>query len=227
MTLPIGVLVSGSGSNLQSLIDRIEDGALDAEIKLVFSNKEGAFGLERAKRHGIPTASLSHKNFESREDFDAAMVGLLRAAGAEAVVMAGFMRIVTSTFLDAFPGKVLNIHPALLPSFPGAHAQADASGYGVRLSGCTVHFVDEKTDHGPIVIQAAVPARPGEGGDELGARILKLEHRILPQAVHWLATGRLSVEGRDGRLVHVAGPDVPQADCRGEFLVSPPLEKGF
>ncbi len=224
MPLPIAVCVSGSGSNLQSIIDRIEDGTLDAEIRVVLSNRQGAYGLERAAKHGIPARVVEHTQFPSREEFDLEMVRIFKEAGAEAVILAGFMRILTPAFLNAFPDKILNIHPALLPSFPGVHGQGDAADYGVKLSGCTVHFVDEKMDHGPIIIQAAVPARPGEGGDELGARILKLEHRIFPQAIHWLAAGRLKIEGRHVRLM---GSEEPKADIDGQWLANPPLEQGF
>jgi phosphoribosylglycinamide formyltransferase-1 len=224
MALPIAVLVSGSGSNLQSIIDRIESGALDAEIKLVLSNKPDAYGLLRARNHNIPALALDHTDFPSREAFDAEMVRAIREAGAEAVVCAGFMRILTTEFLNAFPGRVVNIHPALLPSFPGVHGQADAADYGVRISGCTVHFVDEKMDHGPVIIQAAVPAFPGEGGDALGGRILALEHRIYPQAIQWLAEGRLRVEGRHVSLRDAGKPAAPAPE---NALVSPALEQGF
>lgn len=226
MSLPLAVLVSGSGSNLQSIIDKIESGALDARIKLVLSNKPDAYGLERAKKHGIPTLSASHKDFSSRDDFDLFMVRQIQDAGATAVALAGFMRILSKPFLDAFPQRVLNIHPALLPSFPGAHGQGDAADYGVKLSGCTVHFVDELMDHGPIVIQAAVPALANEGRDALAARILALEHRVYPQALQWLATGRLRVEDRHVRLLDPSTP-VALAPVSGAALVNPPLEEGF
>jgi phosphoribosylglycinamide formyltransferase 1 len=161
MSLPIAVLVSGGGSNLQSLIDHVERGSLDARIVLVVSNKPGAYGLKRAERHNIPRVVIAHADYPGREEFDRELVRLIHEAGAEAVVLAGFMRILTPTFLRSFPQRVLNIHPALLPSFPGIHGQAQAVEHGVRLSGCTVHFVDEEVDHGPIIIQAAVP---GSGG---------------------------------------------------------------
>lgn len=223
MKLPIAVLVSGSGSNLQSIIDRIEAQVLDAEIKLVISNRAGAYGLERAKKHGIKSLCLSHKDFATREDFDQAMVDAIRAEGAQAVVCAGFMRILTPVFLNSFPGKVINIHPALLPSFPGVHGQGDANAYGVKVSGCTVHFVDEKTDHGPIIIQAVVPAHGGEDADALAARILKLEHRVFPQAVQWLAQGRLEIKDRHVML-HPGEESIAPPESS---LVNPPLEKGF
>lgn len=228
MALPIAVLVSGSGSNLQSIIDRIEAGVLDARIALVLSNKPEAFGLERARKHGIPALALPHGGYDSREAFDAAMVAAIREAGAEAVVLAGFMRMLTSSFLAAFPGRVVNIHPALLPSFAGTHGARDAADYGVKIAGCTVHFVDEIMDHGPVIIQAAVPALAHDDGDALARRILALEHRIYPQAIQWLAKGRLSLADRK---VHVTPPPpgqaVPPAETPPNALVSPPLEMGF
>ncbi|MDD4732788.1 MAG: phosphoribosylglycinamide formyltransferase [Desulfovibrio sp.] len=224
MALPIAVLVSGGGSNLQSIIDRIESGTLDAEIRLVLSNKPDAYGLTRARNHGIPAVALEHTRYGSREEFDQAMVRTIRDHGAESVILAGFMRILTSEFLNAFPGRVLNIHPALLPSFPGAHGQRDAADYGVRIAGCTVHFVDEKMDHGPVIIQAAVPARPGEDEETLGGRILTLEHRIYPQAVQWLAQGRLRMAGRHVQLDPSEAAPAPQPE---NALVNPPLENGF
>lgn len=235
MSLPIAVLVSGSGSNLQSIIDRIEEGVLDAEVRLVVSNKAGVFGLERARKHGIPTKVLTHTDFPSREAFDAAMAEVIVAAGVDRhglVVMAGFMRIVTPVFLCAFPHRVVNIHPALLPAFPGVHGQADAAAHGVRISGCTVHFVDEKMDHGPIIIQAAVPCQQGEDGEELGPRILKLEHRIYPQAIQWIAEDRLTIRGRHVEL-RVSGrpkaeqPRAADVEPPTNALVWPPLEAGF
>jgi phosphoribosylglycinamide formyltransferase-1 len=232
--MPIAVLVSGGGSNLQSIIDRIEAGALDAEIKVVVSNRKDAYGLTRARNHNIPTRVLLHTDFDSRESFDEELVRVLRESGvngAGAVVMAGFMRIVTSVFLEPFRGRVINIHPALLPSFPGVHGQDDAAEYGVKISGCTVHFVDEQMDHGPVIVQAAVPCQPGEDGDELGARILKLEHRIYPQALQWLAEGRLETRGR---IVHLkpgerklAGASASDMGVETQALVWPPLEEGF
>ncbi len=218
------MLISGGGSNLQSIIDKTEQGILDVDIRMVLSNRAGAYGLVRAEKHGIPTATLNHKDFGSREEFDSEMVRILKDAGVEAVVMAGFMRIITPVFLNAFPGRVINIHPALLPSFAGVDGQGDAAEYGVRLAGCTVHFVDEKMDHGAIIIQCAVPAYPGEDVEELRKRILVQEHRVLPQAIQWLATGRLSMHGRFVRLDESSIPAAP-ADCT--ILVNPPLEQGF
>ena len=195
MTMRLAVLVSGSGSNLQAIIDKAESGALDADIRLVLSNRADAYGLERARRHKVPCLALEHGGYASREAFDQAMVDAIRASGADTVALAGFMRLLTPVFLAAFPGRVLNIHPALLPSFKGAHGQRDAAEYGVRLSGCTVHFVDEHMDHGPIIIQAAVPALADDDGETLGSRILALEHRVYPQALQWLAQGTASDGG--------------------------------
>lgn len=225
MSLSLAVLVSGSGSNLQSIIDRIEDGALDATINLVISNKPDAYGLTRAEKHGLPCLALNHHNFASREAFDQHMVEAIRDAGADTVAMAGFMRLLTPGFLQAFPGRVLNIHPALLPSFPGIHGQGDANAYGVKLSGCTVHFADEHMDNGPVIIQAAVPALAGEDADALGKRILALEHRIYPQALQWLSKGRLRIQGRHVYLVDEETS--PKAPVTGAYLVNPPLEPGF
>lgn len=235
MSLPIAVLVSGSGSNLQSIIDRIEEGALDAEIKLVISNKAKAYGIERAKKHNIPYKVLLHTDFSSREDFDQAMVDAIWDAGIDdgngLVVMAGFMRIVTPIFLGAFENRVINIHPALLPSFAGVNGQGDAATYGVKISGATVHFVDEQMDHGPIIIQAAVPCQAGEDGDTLSPRILKMEHRILPQAIQWFAEDRLRLKNRHIDLKVSGSPCAPQPKADIEpntyALVWPPLENGF
>jgi phosphoribosylglycinamide formyltransferase-1 len=224
VALKLAVLVSGGGSNLQSIIDKSEAGVLDARVVLVLSNKPGAGGLERARRHAIPHAVVDHTEFPEREAFDAAMVARIRESGADLVVLAGFMRMLTPVFLDAFAGRIVNIHPALLPSFPGCHGQRDAADYGVKLAGCTVHFVDEIMDHGQVIIQAAVPAMPGEGGDALGARILEMEHRVYPQAIQWLAEGRVRVEGRH---VLVADAGRPLAALNRPALVNPPLEQGF
>jgi len=224
--LPIAVLISGGGSNLQALIDKMEEGTLDVDIRMVLSNRATAYGLERAKKHAIPTCVLSHKDFKSREDFDGEMVRVLKEAGVQAVVMAGFMRIITPVFLNAFSGQIINIHPALLPSFAGAGGQAEAVEHGVQISGCTVHFVNEKMDNGAIIIQAAVPAIPGEDVKTLSERILQVEHRILPQAAQWLAEGRLSTEGR---FVKLGSAKVAKAELTPDFpcLINPPLEYGF
>ncbi|BBA70258.1 phosphoribosylglycinamide formyltransferase [Geobacter sulfurreducens] len=194
--LAVGVLVSGNGSNLQAIIDRIEAGSLPAKIACVISNKADAFGLERARKHGVPAIHIDHRAHGGRESYDAALVETLRAHGVQLVVLAGFMRIVTPVLLDAFPNAVMNIHPALLPAFPGLHAQAQALRYGVKFSGCTVHFVDEGTDTGPIIIQAAVPVMDDDDEASLSARIQREEHRAYPEAIRLFAEGRLRIEGR-------------------------------
>ncbi len=194
--LKIGVLVSGNGSNLQAIIDRIEDGTLQAKVVCVISNKADAFALERAKRHGIPAHILDHRAHASREAYDIALVDLLRSHGVRLVVLAGFMRIVTRVLLEAFPHAVMNIHPALLPAFPGLHAQKQALAYGVKVSGCTVHLVDEGTDTGPIITQAIVPVHDDDSEDSLSARIQKEEHRAYPEAIRLFAEGRLTINGR-------------------------------
>lgn len=226
MTLSVGVLISGGGSNLQSLIDRMEAGVLSVCIRTVISNTPEAKGLERAARHGIDCHVLPHGDYNDRRLYDQALIRSLEGAGVEAVILAGFMRVVGPDLLAAFPRRVLNIHPALLPAFPGLHAQKSAAAHGVRLAGCTVHFVDEQVDHGPIIIQAAVPALSGDDAKTLGARILGLEHRIYPQAVEWLAQGRLDIQGRH---VTLRPSDRPQADAESlpPCLIHPMLEEGF
>lgn len=192
----VGVLVSGNGSNLQSIIDHVEAGKLDAEVACVISNREQAFALERARRHGIPCLYLDYRTFPDREAFDAAAVAALRGHGVELVALAGFNRIVSRVMLDAFPGALLNIHPALLPAFPGNHAQRQALQHGVKIAGCTVHLVDAGTDTGPIIAQAAVPVLDHDTEETLSARILQQEHRIYPGVIQLFAEGRISVEGR-------------------------------
>lgn len=192
----IGILVSGSGSNLQAIIDHIENGTLDAEIKIVISNTSDAFALERCLKHGIPTAVVEHHKFGSREEFDRRIIAILKSAGVELVVMAGFMRILSGEFFRAFPLRIMNIHPALLPAFPGTHVQRKAIEYGVKFSGCTVHFADAGVDSGPIIIQSVVPVYDDDDTDTLSERILKEEHRIYPQAIQYYAEGKIEIVGR-------------------------------
>src|SRR5919106_3281935 len=216
--IPIGVLISGSGTNLQSIIDAIEAQKLDAKIEIVLSNKADAYGLARAQNHGIETEVLEHKNFPSREAYDQEVVDILRERGVELVVLAGFMRLLSPVFVQAYSNRIMNIHPALLPSFPGLHVQRQAVEHGVRFSGCTVHFVNEECDQGPIIIQAVVPVFPDDTEDSLLARILKQEHRIYPRAIQLYSEGRLRIEGRKV-LVERLGKDDDQV------LVQPPLHK--
>jgi phosphoribosylglycinamide formyltransferase-1 len=191
-----GVLISGAGTNLQAIIERIAAGRLDCTIRLVVSNRPKAEGLHHAERAGIPTRVIEHGQFERREDFDRALVAALRDAEVELVVLAGFDRLVSSVLLEAFPLRIMNIHPALLPSFKGLHAQRQAVDYGVKIAGATVHFVDEHTDHGPIIAQGAVAVLPDDTEETLRARILAVEHEIYPAAIQLFAEGRLTVEGR-------------------------------
>lgn len=194
--LDIGVLISGSGSNLQSIMDACAAGKIKARVACVISNRADAYGLERAKKAGIPALHLDHRAYSGREAYDEAVVATLKEFGVELVVLAGFMRIITSVLLEAFPMAVMNIHPALLPAFPGLHAQRQALEYGAKVAGCTVHFVDCGTDTGPIILQAAVPVLDGDTEESLSARIQKEEHRIYPEAVRLFTEGRLEVNGR-------------------------------
>jgi phosphoribosylglycinamide formyltransferase 1 len=196
--LSLGVLVSGRGSNLQALLDACASGRLDARVALVLSNVAGVFALERAARAGVSSVVVDHRTFPSREDFDAAVVRELRAREVEMVVLAGFMRLVTPVFLDAFPDRVLNVHPALLPSFPGTHAQAQALAHGVKVTGCTVHLVDAGMDTGPIVLQRAVPVLDGDDEAALAQRILEAEHGALVDAVALFAAGHARVTRAPG-----------------------------
>jgi phosphoribosylglycinamide formyltransferase-1 len=198
--LKLGVLISGSGSNLQSIIDNIEKGALKAAIKIVISNNPRAFGITRAQKHGLPVAVIKHEAFKTRDNFDAELIRILNSHEVDLVVLAGFMRILTPDFLKAFPKKIINIHPALLPSFPGIHGQKKAFEYGVKFSGCTVHFVDEGIDSGPIIIQSVVPVFEDDTEESLAGRILKEEHRIYPQAIQFFAAGRIKISGRKVRI---------------------------
>ena len=192
--ITLGVLASGSGTNLQAVLDAIAAGKLDARVAVVVSNVEGAGALERARSAGVPAVVVDHGKHADRRSFDAAVVDVLRARGVEWVVLAGFMRLLTDVLLDAFPLRVVNIHPALLPAFPGVHAQRQALEYGVRVTGCTVHLVDRGTDTGPIVAQAAVRVREGDDEETLRLRILRREHELLPRVLQWIAEGRVVAE---------------------------------
>ena len=194
------VLISGSGSNLQALIDSIAHDGNPARISAVISNRADAYGLERAKQAGIATAVLDHKQFDSREAFDAELAKVIDGYQPDLVVLAGFMRILTEGFVRHYEGRLLNIHPSLLPAFPGLHTHERAIEAGCKLAGATVHLVTPELDHGPIVIQAAVPVLPGDTGDTLSARVLKQEHLIYPRAVRWFVEGELTVA--EGRVTH-------------------------
>ena len=192
----LGVLISGEGTNLQAMIDAVARGALRADIRVVISNRASAGGLERARRHGIPADIISHRSFASREDFDRALVAALQACEVELVACAGFMRLLSPVMVRAFPNRIMNIHPALCPAFPGVDAQRQALAYGVRFSGCTVFFVTEGVDDGPVIVQAVVPVYPDDDEARLSARIHAEEHRIYPAAIRLYQEGRLAVHGR-------------------------------
>ena len=198
--LKLGVLISGNGSNLQSIIDHIEKGSLTAVIKIVISNNPNAYGITRAKKHGIPFVVLKNGDFKNKEEFDLELIRILESKCVDLVILAGFMRIISPTILKAFPQKIMNIHPALLPSFPGIHGQKQALEYGVKISGCTVHFVDEGVDTGPIIIQSAVQVFDDDTEETLAARILTDEHRIYPQAIQLFAEGKIEIKGRKVRI---------------------------
>lgn len=217
MKTKIGVLVSGSGSNLQAIIDNVEKGNINADIAVVISNVPGVFALERAKKHNINTVVVNHRDFKSREEFDKKIVEILRSYDVELVVMAGFLRIITKVLLDAFPMRVMNIHPALLPAFPGLHVQKQALEYGVKFAGCTVHFADEGVDSGPIIIQGIVPVLDDDTDETLSQRILRVEHKIYPMAIKLYCEGRIKVKGRRVFI------EPPLKIEEGVFLTNPPV----
>ena len=196
MSKKIGVVVSGRGSNLQSIIDHIAEGKLNVEIAVVVSDHKEAFALERAAKAGIPTAVVERKGCKDKAEFEDKIDAALRKAGAEVVVLAGFMRILTGHFISRWEHKIINIHPALLPSFKGLDAQGQAVDYGVKVAGCTVHFVDEGTDTGPIILQKVVPVLDDDTEETLAARILVEEHKALPEAIQLWADGKLTIQGR-------------------------------
>lgn len=197
----IGVLVSGRGSNLQAIMDRIADGSLQLEIAVVISDKADALALKRAEDAGIPTVVVARKECASKEEFEDKIHAALIAAGCELVVLAGFMRLLSGNFVNRWQHKIINIHPALLPSFPGLDAQGQAMDYGVKISGCTVHFVDEGTDSGPIILQKAVPVLDDDTEETLAARILEQEHKAMPEALKLWSEGKLQVNGRRVRVL--------------------------
>jgi phosphoribosylglycinamide formyltransferase 1 len=211
----LAVLVSGRGSNLQAIIDNIEKGTLSAELAVVISDQADAYALERAKKHNIPAVHVSAKGFKGkRDEYDALLVRELQKRNVDLACLAGFMRIITPTLIKAFPNRVLNIHPALLPAFPGLHVQKAAIEHGAKFSGCTVHFVDEGMDTGPIIIQAVVPVLDSDTEDSLSERILQQEHKVYSRAIQLYAEGKLKIEGR--RVLLMDGRQ--QTD---EFLMNP------
>ena len=192
----IGVLISGRGSNMLSIAKSCHDGVINGEIVVVISNKKSAPGLEKAASMGIETLFISHKSFRTREEFDSAMVKELQDRSVDLVCLAGFMRLLSPVMVRAFRNRIMNIHPSLLPAFPGLNAQWQAVDYGVKVSGATVHFVDEDLDHGPIIIQRAVSVQDDDTGDSLAERILRIEHEIYPESVRLFCQDRLTVTGR-------------------------------
>lgn len=220
MALKIAILASGSGTNAAKIISLCQNGKLQAEVCLVISNRPKAKVLERAKELDVPYLALDHEAFTDRLSFDKYLIRELQKVGCGLVVLAGYMRLLTSEFLKAFPYRVVNIHPALLPSFPGVHGASDALDYGVKISGATVHFVEEKMDAGPVIIQAALPVMAGESAEELQNRIHFMEYKIYPQAIQWISQGRLKIVGRQVFLKD----SVSKIASMENNLVWPPLE---
>jgi phosphoribosylglycinamide formyltransferase-1 len=215
--LKLGVLASGRGSNFQSIIYEIEAGSLNASIRLLITDNPDAYAIERSKKHSIEYLYLNPRDFKSKNNFYTSIAAELVKRDVDLVILAGFMRIVGKPLIEAFPNRIMNIHPALLPAFPGLHSQKQAVEYGVRVSGCTVHFVDEGMDTGPIIIQAAVVVSPDDTEDTLSERILRLEHKIFPYAIRLYSEGRLYV---DGRTIKIKGYEL-----KDEFLINPPIHR--
>ena len=196
MTLAVGVLASGRGSNLQAILDACAQPGFPAAVRVVVSDRERAPALDRARAAGVEALWINPKDFDDREAFDRALAAALEARGVELVCHAGYMRILSPAYVRAFAGRALNVHPSLLPAFPGLHAQRQALAHGVKVSGATIHVVDEGVDTGPIVLQAAVPVEPGDTEETLAARILVQEHRLYPEAIRLVAEGRVTIQGR-------------------------------
>lgn len=192
----IGVLVSGRGTNLQAIIEAIEEGKIAADIKVVISDNPDAYALKRAQQYLIDTRYINFKEFKNREDYDKEIIKTLKEKKIELVVLAGYMRILSPYFIRTYKNKIMNIHPALLPSFPGLHAQKQAIEYGAKVSGCTVHFVDEGVDSGPIILQKAVEVSDDDTEESLAEKILKEEHQIYPRAIQLFSQGRLMIKGK-------------------------------
>ena len=197
----LGVLCSGRGTNLQSILAAVDSGQIPAPVGVVLTDKPEAKALELAEKAGIPHFCIDRKKYETKQAFEEALVEKLREHGVTLVILAGFMRILSPYFVHAFPGRILNIHPSLLPSFGGAHAHRDVLAYGVKVSGCTIHFVDEGMDSGPIILQTAVPVLDGDDEDTLAARVLVEEHKLYPRAIELFLKGKLKIEGRKVRIL--------------------------
>jgi len=201
----IGVLASGRGTNLQAIIEAVKEGKIEGRISIVISDNRDAFALKRAKQNNIETEYINFKSFKNREDYDKEIMECLKEKDIDLVVLAGYMRILSSYFIKMYKNRIINIHPALLPSFPGLHAQRQAVEYGVKISGCTVHFVDEGVDSGPVILQKAVEVKDNDTEESLAERILKEEHQIYPRAIQLFCQGRLIIKGRK---VFIEGVDL-------------------
>ncbi|MBE0520795.1 MAG: phosphoribosylglycinamide formyltransferase [Candidatus Methanoperedenaceae archaeon] len=202
LMMNIAVLVSGRGSNLQAIIDNIDNGYLRAKVTVVISDVEDAYALDRAKKHGIEAVYIGHGNFAKKELYEEEIITVLEKHNVDLILLAGYMRIVGYTLLSAYRNRILNIHPSLLPSFPGLHAQEQAFRYGVKVAGCTVHFVDETLDSGPVILQRCVEVREEDTAETLAGRILEQEHMIYPEAVKLVVEDRLRIEGRKVRIIN-------------------------
>lgn len=225
MALKLAVVASGTGTNFTNIVTHIEQGSLDAEVCLLASNNPSAKAIEKAHAKQIPVWVKDHKKASSREAFDRELGDALAGSKAEIIVLAGYMRLLSSAFISRFAGRIVNIHPALLPSFAGAHGGRDAAEYGVRFTGCTVHFVDEIMDNGPIIIQAAMPIFPGENEESFMPFIHKLEHVIYPQALQWIAEKRLTIKSRHVLLVPSQKANNPTVNnFERPCLISPYVE---
>lgn len=229
MSLKLAILASGSGTNAQVIFEAVRQKKLDAEICVVVVNRPQAKVLERAKNFGLPAVLIDHTAFSSREEYDRKVVETIKSYGADCIVLAGYMRMVTSYFLSSFPNRVINIHPAILPSFPGIHGARDAVEYGVKFSGCSVHFVSEQMDAGPIIIQAITPCLQSDTEESLQNRIHCLEHKIYVQALQWLAQDRLEIRGhtvhlKDTGTKQAAAVEIESGGVVMNALVYPPLE---
>lgn len=229
MSLKLAILASGSGTNAQVIFEAVRQKKLDAEICVVVVNRPQAKVLERAKNFGLPAVLIDHTAFSSRGEYDRKVVETIKSYGADCVVLAGYMRMVTSYFLSSFPNRVINIHPAILPSFPGIHGARDAVEYGVKFSGCSVHFVSEQMDAGPIIIQAITPCLQSDTEESLQNRIHCLEHKIYVQALQWLSQDRLEIRGhtvhlKDAGTKQAAAVEIESGGVVMNALVYPPLE---
>ncbi|NCO83615.1 MAG: phosphoribosylglycinamide formyltransferase [Nitrospirae bacterium CG_4_10_14_3_um_filter_44_29] len=218
--LKIGVLASGRGSNFQAIIDEIENKNLKASIEILITDNPSAFAIERAERHNINHMFINPEDFAAKDEFFKKIADELKSRGVDLVILAGFMRIVRKPLIDAFPDRIMNIHPALLPAFPGMHGQRQALDYGVKISGCTVHFVDGGMDTGPVIIQAAVPVTSDDTEDTLSERILSFEHKIYPEAVRLFSEGRLEIKGRkvviknhSAVISNIVNPPIDETDA--------------